>query len=410
MKTIGIIAEYNPFHNGHAYQIRQIRSNNPDAYIVIAMSGDFVQRGTPALVEKHVRASMALTSGADLVLELPVSVSTGSAEYFASGAISLLDSLGVIDELSFGCESTNTDYFQQIAQILADEPAPYKKALQNHLKQGKSFPLARCQAMMEYLTSTPGVSNIQEILTQANNLLALEYYKALYRRKSSIQPAPLLRKGDAYHEDTIHEGTFASASAIRRNFLSLTDVDQPGLSQIVPEQTAKLLQEARTQNRFLTEADLDLLLWYKLLQTPSQDLTKYADVSQSLANRITQNLNQYHGFLPFTELLKTRDLTYTRVSRALLHILLGIQVIDHEITYARVLGFRKTSALLLKAIKNNTSIPLITKTSDAAKLLDPDTYKTFIQNIECSNIYESILAHKSKSPFIHEHKKTVVII
>ena len=150
MRTAGIIAEYNPFHRGHEYQIQYTKEKLGADYVIIAMSGDYVQRGTPALLAKHARADMALRCGADLVLELPVSVCTASAEAFAMGGVSLLDGLGVVDLLCFGSESGEISALKELAEILVEEPEKYKTLLRNFLSQGLSFPAARSQALTEY--------------------------------------------------------------------------------------------------------------------------------------------------------------------------------------------------------------------------------------------------------------------
>ena len=209
MKVVGIIAEYNPFHKGHEYQIRYAREILGADYIVVAMSGDFVQRGAPALMEKHLRAEMALLGGADLILEMPVQTATASAEGFAAGGVSLLDGLGVVDELCFGSECGDTETLMNIAQILIKEPFEYRKLLQQNLRTGMSFPAARSSALIRYMRekatsvhNTFGVSSehIELILSSPNNILGIEYCKALLRLNSRILPHALLRKGCGYHD------------------------------------------------------------------------------------------------------------------------------------------------------------------------------------------------------------------
>lgn len=200
MKVVGIIAEYNPFHRGHEYQIRYVRETLGADYVIVAMSGDFVQRGAPALMEKYLRAEMALLGGADLVLELPIQVSTASAEGFAAGGVSLLDGLGCVDELCFGSECGDTEILMETARILVAEPPVYRDFLQKNLRDGMSFPLARSRALTSYVAKS-AISDVSSgdghfifpeqmdsILSSPNNILGIEYCKALLRQNSSIRP------------------------------------------------------------------------------------------------------------------------------------------------------------------------------------------------------------------------------
>ena len=227
MKVVGIIAEYNPFHRGHEYQIRYAKETLGADYVVIAMSGDFVQRGAPALMEKHVRAEMALLGGADLVLEMPLQTATASAEGFAAGGVSLLDGLGVIDELCFGSECGDTEILMDVAEILVKEPSEYRNLLQQNLRAGMSFPAARSSALIGYIQekiasglNTLGTSSehIEFVLSSPNNILGIEYCKALLRLNSRIIPHALLRKGSGYHDtdfSLLSDEKFPSAYCIR---------------------------------------------------------------------------------------------------------------------------------------------------------------------------------------------------
>ena len=225
MKTAGIIAEYNPFHKGHEYQIRYTKERLKADYVIVAMSGDYVQRGTPALISKHARAEMALRCGADLVLEMPVSVSTASAEAFAMGSVSLLDGLGVVDMLCFGSESGEISALKELAEILVEEPEEYKKLLKSFLSEGLTFPAARSQALTEYFKNprnfngddfdgvlTPLLNEVTQILNTPNNILGIEYCKALLRLNSQIRPVTIRREGMGYHETTVPEGDLVSSS------------------------------------------------------------------------------------------------------------------------------------------------------------------------------------------------------
>ena len=231
MNVIGIIAEYNPFHNGHAYQIAHVRKNLHADYIVVATSGDYVQRGEPALLDKYTRARMALSSGADVVLELPVLWSTASAELFADAGISLFEKMGCVNGICFGAESGDLALLRRIADVLADEPADLKASLKHNLKSGSTFPKAREAALLSYFSGSAGQNGALPVSAEAlssrlaapNNRLAREYLKSLRRRASSITPYLLKREGAAYHETSIRSGASevpASASASRQTLVA----------------------------------------------------------------------------------------------------------------------------------------------------------------------------------------------
>lgn len=427
MNVTGIIAEYNPFHRGHKYQINYCKKELQADYVIVVMSGDYVQRGTPALLPKHLRAEMALRCGADLVLEMPVSVSTASAETFAMAGVSILDNLHVVDQLCFGSEYGEVSALQELAAVLVKEPKEYRVLLKTFLSEGLSFPAARSQALIEYFKDphhfesddfdgilTPLLNQIVQILNLPNNILGIEYCKALLRLDSSIRPVTLKRQGMGYHETFPDQQTassslnFASASAIRNALKSGF-----GISEILgelPDNAALVLETAVNKKEFLLENDFSLLLQYCLLNETPESLIGYADMSKDLAARICNQINHFENFTQFTELLKTKELTYTRIQRALLHTILKIREQPKEIPYARVLGFRKSSSPLLKEIKQHTTIPVITKAADALGILSADGQKIWNDNLRASNIYESILAQKTGRPFVHEYQKQLVLL
>ena len=215
MKTIGIVAEYNPFHNGHLYQLQASRQQAGAECAVVVMSGNYTQRGEPAIVDKWARAEMALHSGADLVIELPVAYAMGSAEYFAYGAVKLLDSLGAIDMICFGSEAGSIDNLSAAARILADEPENYRSYLKEFLSEGISFPAARQKAISLYAKSIYGKDHLSSLLKSPNNILGIEYLKALLRLKSNIIPMTIERIGSNYNSAEL-SGNMSSATSIRK--------------------------------------------------------------------------------------------------------------------------------------------------------------------------------------------------
>ena len=238
MKITGIIAEYNPFHNGHLYQIEQVKKNGAD-YVVIVMSGNFLQRGTPAILDKWSRTQMALSCGADLIIELPAVLATASAQYFARGGVSILDKLGCIDTISFGCESDDISMIQTLSSYLSDEPDNYKEKLQHYLRDGNSFPKARALALSDCLSA-----KTVAFASSPNNILALEYCIALLERNSSMNILPIKREGSGYHDTFLSKDTFASATAIREILEKATPNENTCNNSVLSTELIDYLPEA----------------------------------------------------------------------------------------------------------------------------------------------------------------------
>ncbi|XCP83639.1 nucleotidyltransferase [Roseburia hominis] len=412
MKIVGLIAEYNPFHNGHQYHIEKaLRLTNSDAAIVL-MSGDFVQRGVPALLPKHLRAMMALRGGAGVVLELPVLSACGSAEYFARGAISIFTSLRCVSSICFGSECGDIRLLKKAAHILADEPEEFRLLLQELLKQGVSYPLARQKALLQY-TKDPALS---DILKEPNNILGIEYLKAIEQLHSPLEALTIQRHTSAYH-DTDLSDTYSSASAIRQ-VLACPDYAPEWDSLIgqVPSSCHLLLRENYKCRYPIGADDFSLLLKYRLLTETAESLNLYADMTPELANRIMRNQNALITWNQFCDLLKTREVTFARISRILLHVLLGITKEEaayyHEngyAHYARVLGFARADAAILSEIKTHAQIPLITRPSDRP-LLNERGNRMLNLDLLAANLYESVVTAKYHRPFIHECVQQICIL
>ena len=394
MKTVGLITEYNPFHNGHAYHIEKAKMLTGADRVIVVMSGDFVQRGAPAVMPKHLRAESALLSGASLIIELPVCFATGSAEYFAQGSISLLNQLGCIDSICFGSECGDLHLLKEIAQILADEPIEYQTALKQALKEGASFPAARQEALNIYS------DKYSVILASPNNILGIEYLKALAKIHSKMEPFTIKRIGAGYHDMDI-DGQFSSATAIRSDIYQLADVNSSSeslpLTHIqtqVPSSCHELMKK-NYQTRYPVKADdFSLLLKAKLLSETAGSLSHYLDMSPELANRILRLRNDYLSFEQFCDLLKTKELTRSRISRSFIHVLLGITndwltAMKAPAPYARILGFRRDHADLLGILKRTSDIPLIT--SPARAVLADTAYQMLELDIYASDLYESVI-------------------
>ena len=278
MHITGIIAEYNPFHNGHNYHLETAKKLSGADYVIVVMSPDFVQRGEPSIFDKYIRTEMALLSGADLVLELPVCYATGSAEYFAEGGVSLLDSLGVVDTLCFGGESEDLSLFLYLAGTLHNETDDFKSRLQSCLKQGLTFPQARCAALEETQDIIPDAS-LQSFLSSPNNILGTEYCRAILKTDSSIRPLPVLRKGSSFCSTDL-TGRFCSATALRKGILE--DEKRNNLLDHIPKCCHSLFKKG-CENIMTTEKLLPFL-WQKLLS--DTDFDSVFDITPDLSRRI----------------------------------------------------------------------------------------------------------------------------
>lgn len=412
MKICGIIAEYNPFHNGHLYQLKRALALSGAEYTVIVMSGNFMQRGIPALTDKYSRTKAALCCGADLVLELPVCYACGSAEYFAAGAVSLLDKLGSITHLCFGSESGDLELLKQLAEIFVTEPAAYQESLRRKLKTGLSFPVARAAAILEVF---PEFTASLPVLSSPNNILGMEYIKELRKRNSSIQTLTIARNGAGYHDKQL-DTPFASATGIRQAIQ--TGISLPRLSPQLPQESETVLSQYFAENPPLYQDDFSAQLHYKLLCEQYLGYTSYLDVSEDLSDRIRKNLYCFETFGQFCDLLKTKEITYSRISRCLLHILLNIKKNDVDayirewdyIPYAKILGLRRDAAPLLSEIDKNSRIPLLSKLADAYKILEEPALDMLKKDIFANDIYTSARTLKSGTPMKNEYSTPIVVI
>lgn len=413
MKVVGIVTEYNPFHNGHKYQIERVKKELNADYVIVAMSGNFLQRGVPAICDKSLRAQMALKCGADLVIEIPTLWATASAEYFARAGVSLLAGTGIVTHLAFGAETDNLDTLKEITSILKSEPTEYRSVLSSEIRSGKAFPVARKEALIASLPHFDR-TNLSEILDSPNNILALEYLKAL---PDSITPILIKREGAGYHDTEINTD-FPSASAIRSAVHSDSEtIDWDALKNAMPTESFELFKTALNTKQILTTNDFSESLGYCLLSQQDEGFASYADCSQDFSNKIKNNLKNYVCFEEFIDILKSKDMTYTRINRCLLHILLNIKQSDYSngttigfAPYLRILGFKNTSATLLSNIKRSSGVPLITKASEAESLLDYETNKLFEKDIFASNLYYQHIARKSGTKPKNEFTNQIVIL
>lgn len=425
MKTVGIIAEYNPFHNGHLYQLKKAKEATGADFAVVVMSGDFTQRGIPAVFDKYTRCRLSLLAGADLCIELPVVFATASAELFAKGAVSLLSALGV-DALCFGSECGEIAPLRKIASLLSAEPPAYKEALNKALKEGLSFPSARALAVRECahagsltnvdVSSSGSLSGVDasasDVLSSPNNILGVEYLKALPALEKNGQHAPvpytIKREGDGYLSAALTEESFCSAMALRKGIAE----ENPDLLRYVPESTRQEFADVCQKENALFADDFSGMLFYKLLSEKDTGYDAYLDVSSDLSDKIRKNLTSFTTFSAFCEnSLKSKDITLTRVYRSLLHILLCIKKEDIPAAapYARILGFREASSEVFGCLSTE-NIPLLSRLKDAPSLLSPEALSCLSKDIFAAHLYEHARTQKDGCPFVSEYSRPVIRI
>lgn len=373
-KITGITAEYNPFHSGHAYQIEQIES---DA-VVAVMSGSFVQRGDVAAADKWTRAHLAVKGGVDLVIELPVVFALNTAQKFALGAVSLLDSIGA-DEICFGSECGDISTLAQTAALIENEPQEVSEKIKKLIASGMSYPAAREQAYADKIPNG--------ILSEPNNILAVEYLRALIRLNSKLRPVTIKRYGAGYN-DALPKNGIASASAIREILKEGGKADGFTEFNDIPNDLSRLDSAVTANLRMMT---------------PEQ-LRKINDVGEGLENRILRAAAECSAIDEIAEKIKTKRYTMSRIRRILISSLLGItaDMSNHMPDYIRVLAMNETGKSALKEIKKRSKLPIITKAADYKErsfLFDMDVRATDIAAL-CENENKSGGKDFTTSPVI----------
>lgn len=355
----GIITEYNPFHKGHKYHLERAKSDTNADGIVCVMSGNFMQRGIPAIIDKWKRTEMAIKNGVDLVLELPMVYSLSSAEHFAFGSVSLLNSLGVIDHLYFGSEEGNIDLLESIANTLVAEPETYQSSLKRYLNTGLPFHSSRANALNDYLNS----NDILDVLSSSNNILGIEYIKAIKVLKSSIIPKTLKREGSMYNDSKLNS-VFSSATSIRKH-IKENSLDK--LENALTKNSYDILFNLSSSDYpFTFEEDMFKYIKYKLL-TSNNCLSSLPDISEGLDNKILKEVLVSDSLDELILNSKSKRYTYTRISRILAQTFLNLEDYDllnlskSPAPYARVLGFNSNGRDILKKIKSKNNIDIITK-------------------------------------------------
>ena len=383
---LGIVSEYNPFHNGHVRHLEISRQLSKAAFTVAVMSGNFVQRGDTAIVDKWVRTEMALKAGIDLVIELPTVYALSSAENFADGAVKILNSLGVVDYISFGSEIGEITPLNDVANVLYREPKELSSLITTQLRSGLSYPKAREIALSQYFR---GSQKYHDILSNPNNILGVEYLKSLKKHRSHICPITIKRDYADYNSKTEKNG-IASATAIRTMIQN-----NKNIHRVVPYETYDLLDECLKTGKIIPDLSVfEKEIIYTLRKMTLSEIAELPDVSEGLENKIKLAANNFNKLNDLVENIKSKRYTQTRIKRILLYALLNISKNDisksKKITpYIRILGFNKHGKRIISAIAAaNPKLKIIVSVKKFMENSNDNTLKNMIaKDIFATNVY-----------------------
>ncbi len=378
MKILGVISEYNPFHNGHKYHIEASKKKVDADFTICIMSGHFLQRGIPAIMDKWTRAKNALQNGVDLVIELPVVYSLNSAEHFAEGAIKLLNATGITNFIVFGSEKGTIDNFHKISQVYADEPKAFTELLKKNLSLGNSFPKARQDALIKYLGKD------LDLESKPNNILGIEYLKALYNCNSTIKAETIQRIKNDYNDANL-TGDISSATAIRQAIKKNHVIEN--IRDSVPSSTYDSINKFK--NELVFKKDFEDLIFYKIRSISKKELSKIHDVNEGLENRIKDKALHCNNLKELILEIKSKRYTYTRIQRILFKTLLNIEDSDvkHEPRYLRILGFNKNGQKIIRELNESSDLPIITNLKNY-EAQDAIARQMIEKDILATNIYQ----------------------
>ena len=378
MNVVGIIAEYNPFHEGHAYQIQKAKEQCGAEFAVVVMNGDFVQRGEPAIFDKYTRTKEALLGGADLIFELPVRFGLSSAGDFAMGGVLALNALPFVTHLCFGTETGDLTPLLQAATFLCDEPDSYRTRVKHFVKQGILYPKARSLA----LAAESGLPT--ETWDSPNNILGLEYCVALQKLHSKIKPFTIRREGQGYHDnDTPALSDFPSATFLRKQIRKAGEKENLSLS------------------------DFSSLIGYSLLT--AKDLCRIKDITPDLSDRIRNELPKYREINEFVKTIKNPSLTTGRIKRSFFQCLFDIEKEEPVMPYLRVLGMKKEASSLLSQ-KENASCQILTKLAFDVPKMDDTAKKLFEKDLLASDLYRQVFCHKYNQTLPNEYQHSPIVL
>lgn len=378
MNVVGIIAEYNPFHEGHAYQIQKAKEQCGAEFAVVVMNGDFVQRGEPAIFDKYTRTKEALLGGADLIFELPVRFGLSSAGDFAMGGVLALNALPFVTHLCFGTETGDLTPLLQAASFLCDEPDSYRTRVKHFVKQGILYPKARSLA----LAAESGLPT--QTWDSPNNILGLEYCVALQKLHSKIKPFTIRREGQGYHDnDTPALSDFPSATFLRKQIRKAGEKENLSLS------------------------DFSSLIGYSLLT--AKDLCRIKDITPDLSDRIRNELPKYREINEFVKTIKNPSLTTGRIKRSFFQCLFDIEKEEPVMPYLRVLGMKKEASSLLSQ-KENASCQILTKLAFDVPKMDDTAKKLFAKDLLASDLYRQVFCHKYNQTLPNEYQHSPIVL
>jgi predicted nucleotidyltransferase len=379
MRAVGLIVEYNPFHNGHAFHLLASKEAAEADIVIAVMSGNFLQRGEPALVSKWHRTQMALLNGVDIVFELPYCFATQKAETFANGAVSILNAVGC-DTLCFGSESGDISSFLQTIEYLDTQHSSFNKNIKQFIDTGVSYPKALSLAFQQLPESEKYLD-----LSRPNNILGLEYIKAIKHQTSDVNPLTIPRKNANYHDQDFSSATIASATSIRKAIFA----DNNGKSvieQYVPAPTKQILKEyLQTYQVFHQWENYWSYLQFRLIHSSPGELREVYEMEEGLENRLQTAALSANTFQEFMEQIKTKRYTWTRLQRLCVHILTNTKKeelarLSEKASYLRLLGMTTRGKEYLNKNKSHLSIPLISKLSSFKD-------KEIILDIKAARVY-----------------------
>lgn len=386
--VLGIVAEYNPMHNGHIFQLEKCKEKSNAEFTVAVISGNFTQRGEPALLDKWTRTEMAILGGVDLVLELPFYFACNSAEYFAKGAVQILNGLGAVTHMGFGSESGDIEQLQKIADVFLNETEETEKKIKENLSKGLSFPAARQLAFGEE----------GDVINHPNNILAIEYLKALKLQNSTIEPITVKRHKAAYHDRELTDG-MGSGTGIREALQKGNTDSLEG----VPDTTCDILKKNEGSFVFSDNQIYFDLLKYAILRSTKEELAEIFAVGEGIENKILKEIRHASNLQELIERVKSKRYTQTRIQRIFAHILVNMDKKAKTPDFIKVLGFNHKGAKLLKTIKKaeKNTMPIVTNTEKVDK-------ENMTMDIRATDIYNLISKKDTytNSDFV---KKPVII-
>lgn len=389
MRVAAVIAEYNPFHNGHAYQLEAMRKESGCDFAVAIMSGNFVQRGEPAIADKLIRAAWALDNGADMVIELPVYYSLANAQLFAQGAVSILAASGIVDCLGFGCESEYISTIYSALKYISDNSREFSKRLRVHLDTGKSYPRAAFEALSDMNAPLPVIN----AHLHPNSILAMEYIRAIETTASDIKPVLIERRyGGHDSKGVVHDEcgkAYTSASFIRKHFLNESHLINKTLPQNVLSELASI------------DADkLSLLVMYALRSMSLEDLKLLPDVGEGFYNSVFKAAHTFASMEDALMFLKSKRYTLARIKRILMCALLRIDssFMHMKPEYIHVLGIRNDCRILLSELCTKSTLPVISSARDIKKL-SPNALKMFERDVFASDVYAQLAGNAPGSDY-----------